>query len=117
MAENTKAGNSRRLFNLFHTEFIDRHCRPLVVDTKITVALKAAALSACHCRVVIVCYWLSGVGCRVLTVVVPKMRCCHCHFPLGLGETYRFGKLTFIGDTVYMLNFFTVLVVSYWFTV
>jgi hypothetical protein len=48
---------------------------------------------------------------------VPLMRCCHYHFPVGLGETYRFGKLTYIENTVYLLKFFAVLVVSYWFTV
>ncbi len=37
MAANNKERHNRRLFNLFHAEFIDRHCRSLVVDRKVAV--------------------------------------------------------------------------------
>jgi hypothetical protein len=46
LAVTCKAGRNRGLFDIFDKEFIDRHCRSLVVDWWIKVAL-----SPCRCRI------------------------------------------------------------------
>ncbi len=60
-------------------DFSTYSTRKLSIDN---VGKVAVALSACHCRVVVVSYWLSGVGCRVLTVVPQVFHCGYPALPL-----------------------------------